>query len=69
MSSLFEPYRIVNKRNSDGSITVDVNADIADWIWSQPTREWATAEFEQWPYHRYYVSEEILTMIALKWTS
>jgi len=68
MSSLFEPYLIVNAKNTDGTATIDANEDVAAWIWSQPADKWASAGDFTWPYHRYYVTQELHTMIALKWT-
>lgn len=68
MSSLFEPYKVLSEDNWDFHVTVDVNDEVAEWIWQQPVSEWAAASSFAWPYARYYITQELLTLIALKWS-
>lgn len=69
MASVFEPYKVLSKDNWDFHVTVDVNDEVAAWIWQQPVSEWTSARSFTWPYSRYYISHELLTMLALKWAA
>ena len=69
MSSLFEPYKIVNEKNTDGTVTIDANDVVAAWIWSQPVDAWTSVGSFSWPYYRYYITQELLTLLALKWAT
>ena len=68
LRQVFPHYRVINERTTADKVIIDVDGEVAEWIWQQETADWTTVDSNRnYIYTRYAISQELFLLMALRW--